>query len=318
MSDKSARSRVTAIQRSSSLDITIGVAVLLFVVASVWAVIESDGDGAGVSAVPQTLMVASMAVLLLGHMTKHLGLKLMVAFFIVASVVEWVFEETNIRHGGFIWGDLRYGDAALLGPHIGSVPIAVPLMMAGILWPTYACVNLLIDGKVVVDPRQRYWWENLWRCALYGFVHSWYMLVYNGLCEKWGLYHWVGHTLDYSAADRFFGDPKAPLGWAIYVVIAMAIFTFVMVPLLGQTALTRAQNAKLSWVDAAPAVFIGVMGLEMYLNPVNASVGNVALWTLGFFAACVGLRFVGLMRDQRTRMPDPAVQSERPVDIGAR
>ncbi|MGV9669209.1 hypothetical protein ACWDPV_01255 [Gordonia sp. NPDC003504] len=266
---------------------------------------------------PQILMIASMAVLLLGHMLKHLGLQLLVSFFAVAAVVEWAFEETNIRNSGFIWGDLRYGDAALLGPHIGSVPVAVPLLMAGILWPTYACVNLLIDGKVVVDPREHSWWENLWRCALYGFVHSWYMFVYNALCEKWELYRWVGHTLDYSEADRFFGDPKAPLGWAIYVVVAMAAFTFVMVPVLGKSALTRARVARLSWVDAAPVVVIGGMGVEMYLNPVNASVGNIALWTLGFFAACVGLKFVEVLRDQRNELPNSDVQRPSPLDTAA-
>ena len=44
------------------------------------------------------------------------------------------------RYGGFIWGDLRYGDIGMFDLHVGSVPIAVPVLMAAILWPTYAAV----------------------------------------------------------------------------------------------------------------------------------------------------------------------------------
>jgi hypothetical protein len=115
----------------------------------------------------------------------------MAAFFFCASGIEWAFEQINISYGGFIWGDLRYGQSAVLGPHLGSVPIAVPLLMAAILWPTYAMVNLALDGRVVVDPRSLTWWQTVWRYTLYGVVHSWYMFVFDALRVKWGLYRWV-------------------------------------------------------------------------------------------------------------------------------
>src|SRR6516225_10352912 len=41
--------------------------------------------------------------------------------------------------------------------------------------------------------------------------------VFDALRVKWGLYRWVGRSLDYPVADTFFGDPTAPRGWAIYV-----------------------------------------------------------------------------------------------------
>ncbi|WP_287001311.1 MULTISPECIES: hypothetical protein [Gordonia] len=309
-------SREATATNSVLLDRIIGAAIMVFVIGSIWAAIAPVHSGPQV--ISQILLIASMAVLLVGHMIKHLGPVLLIAFIGTAAVMEWAFEQTNISNGGFIWGDLRYGASAILGPHIGDVPVAVPLMMAGILWPTYVCVNLLIDGKVMVDPRTRTWWENVWRCVLYGFVHSWYMFVFNGLCEQWGLYRWVGSSMDYSAADMAFGDPRAPIGWAIYVFVAMLIFTFVMIPLLGKDAVARARKSPLAWVDAAPVVFIAIMGIQVFLNPVNRSVGNVAMWTLGFFGLTVGLRFVGLMRAQRAAVTVPDTPKELSDEGAAR
>jgi hypothetical protein len=158
-------------------------------------------------------------------------------------------------------------------------------------------------------------WGTVWRCALYGMVHSWLMLVTNAISEKYGIYHWVGRTLNYPAADAFLGDPTAPRGWAIYVFIAMLIFSFVMVSPLGRNALQRNADRPLSWSDAAPILFIGVMGLQSYLNPVNLTVGNISLWTLGFFAAFVGYRFVALMRAQRDGVTTTSIECRPPTSF---
>ena len=239
-----------------------------------------------------------MLVLLLGHMWKHLGGPLMAAFFATGAAVEWAFEQANITFGGFIWGDIRYGDIGVFDVHLGDVPVPVPVMMAALLWPTYAMVNLALHGGVMVDLRSTTWWQTVWRCAFYAMVHSWLMLVFNADCEKFGLYHWVGRSLNVSADDRFLGDPVAPRSWAIYVFITMIVFTFVMLPLLGKPALRRAVDHALQWSDGAPIALFGMMGLIVYLNPVNKTVGNVALWTMGFFAVFVGYRFIAVMRGQ--------------------
>ncbi len=279
------------------LDKVIGLGCVVFVGLSAWAATVPGGSGLPPTA--QAIMTVAVVLLLLGHMSKHLGLSLMASFFLCAAGIEWAFEQINISLGGFIWGDLRYGHSAVLGPHLGSVPILVPLLMAAILWPTYAIVNLALDGRMVVDPRSLKWWQIVWRCLLYGMVHSWYMFVFDSLCVEWGLYHWVGRSLNYPAADAFFGDPTAPRGWAIYVFVAMLVFSFVMVPLLGKTAVNRAARARLAWPDAAPIVFMGVTGVQMYLNPINQSAANIALWTLGFFAIFVGYRLVDEIRTPR-------------------
>jgi hypothetical protein len=278
------------------LDKAIAMACAVFVGLNVWA--TAGPGGLGLPLLAQAIVALASMVLLLGHMSKHLGSTLMIAFFTTGAVIEWVFEQANISFGGFIWGDLRYGNIGVFDLHVGDVPLAVPLMMAAILWPAYALVNLALDGKVVVNPRAMAWWQNVWRCGLYGMVHSWLMLVFNAECEKFGLYHWVGRTLEYPPADVFLGDPTAPRGWAIYVFVTMLVFTFVMVPLLGANAIQHADQRRLDWADAAPIVLIGVMGLQVYFNPVNRTVGNIAFWTLGFFAAFVGYRFVALMRAQ--------------------
>ncbi|GLV12145.1 hypothetical protein [Mycobacterium intracellulare] len=296
----------------SMLDKIIAASCAVYVALSAWSV-TTRGDL--LPPVAMLVMVLTMSVLLLGHMWKHLGWRLIVAFFAVASAVEWIFEETNIRNGGFIWGDLRYGDITVFSVHLGSVPLVVPILMAVILWPTYAVVNLALDGRVVVEPRAMTWWQNVWRCVLYGFVHSWMMLMCNELCVKWGVYRWVGHSAERPAADMFLGDPSAPGGWLIYVVAAMLVFTFVMIPLVGRDSLAKAARRRLAWSDGAPIVFWGVLALQNYFNPVNnATVANVVLWTMGFFAAFVGYRFVDLMRTQnRDNSPTDADVSPRPA-----
>jgi hypothetical protein len=80
--------------------------------------------------------------------------------------------------------------------------------------------------------------------------------------------------------------------------VAMLIFSFVMMPLLGKPAIERAARARLTWSDAAPIVFMGTMAIQMYVNPINESAGNIALWTPGFFALIVGYRFVAEIQRQ--------------------
>lgn len=281
-----------------ALDRVVLGAGLIFAVLSGWAAL-----GPGSMALPvavQVVNVLAMITFLLGHMLKHLGVKLMIAFFLTAAVIEWAFEQSNISFGGFIWGELQYGNLGVFSVHVGDVPLAVPILMAAILWPTYAAVNLALDGRVVTDPKSMAWWQNIWRCLLYGMVHSWLMLMINGVCEKYGIYTWVGRTAalrQANPADVFLGDPTAPRGWAIYVFVTMLVFTFVMVPLLGRTALEPAERG-LNWADGVPVLFFLVMGIQMYASPANLTEGNIALWTFGFFGAFVGYRFVALMRAQ--------------------
>lgn len=277
------------------VDKVVAASCVVFAVLSAWAVTVPGGEALPTPAL--LVMVLALSAMLVGHMWKHLGWKLLAAFAGVAAVVEWAFEALNIQNGGFIWGDIRYGDMTVFDFHIGSVPIVVPLLMAVILWPTYATVNLALDGRVVVDPRALTWWQNLWRCVLYGFVHSWMMLMCNELCVKWGVYSWVGHSAQRPAEDMFLGDPAAPGGWLIYVVVSMLAFTFVMVPWLGRDALDRSRTRRLEWADGAPILFWAVMALQNYFNPINnATVANVVMWTIGFFAAFTGYRFVDAMR----------------------
>ncbi|AYE96728.1 hypothetical protein C0J29_19960 [Mycobacterium paragordonae] len=290
------------------LDKAVLAACVIYLALSGWAL--AGPAGMGLPPAAMMVMSAAMMVLLLGHMWKHLALKLTIAFFATASVLEWAFEQTNISYGGFIWGDIRYGHLGVFSVHVGAVPVAVPVMMAAILWPTYATVNLILDGRVVVDPRTLTWWQTIWRCALYGMVHSWLMLVTNAISVKFDIYHWVGRSLTYSADDAFLGDPTAPLGWAMYVFITMLVFTFVMLPLLGRNTLQHNADRPLTWSDGAPIVFFGVMGLLNYFNPVNLTAGNIALWTLGFFAALTGYRFVTLMRDHHEYVENRSAEPE--------
>ncbi len=270
----------------------------LFVVLTVWACLVPRGEQLPV--IPQMLLALTLVVMVAGHMAKHLGMRVMVAYLVLAAAVEWAFEQANISWDGFVWGDIEYGNDAVLGPHVGSVPIGVPVMMAVILWPTFVSVNLLLDSRVVSDPRRLTTAQKLWRCLLYGMVHSWYMFLCNSLAIEEGIYRWVGRTLELPAGDTFFGDPSAPRGWAIYVIVVMVPFLFLVLPRAGAERLDRIDVRPLVWADASPILFLGGMATMIYVNPVDRTTGNVVFWTIGFFSLLTACRFVDLMRAQRT------------------
>lgn len=280
----------------NSVDIALGVACVVWVVMTLWSGIQTGG--AGLPVVPQTITSLALVVAVFGHMLKHLGVKLASAFFGVATVVEWAFEQANIMFGGFIWGDLRYGDLSMLGPHIGSVPLIVPVGMVALLWPVYVIVNVVLDGEIVVDPRTLRPWQVVWHCVLYGMLHAWIAFLANGFCTKFGVYEWVGKSAALPAQDAFFGDPALPVGWMVWGFVTTLVISFMLIPALGKTALTRSEARTLSWADVAPLVVLGSYAFALFLNPVNRSVGSVTFFMFGFISLLALYRFVVLMVEQ--------------------
>ncbi|MEV6773976.1 hypothetical protein AB0N05_35615 [Nocardia sp. NPDC051030] len=284
-------------RRTNPVDVALGIACVVWVVMTLWSGIQTGGKG--LPLIPQTITSLALVVAVFGHMLKHLGVRLAAAYFVIAAIVEWSFEQANISFGGFIWGDLRYGDLAMMGPHIGSVPLLVPLGMVALLWPVYVIINVVLDGKVVVDPRSLRPWQVVWHCVLYGMLHAWIAFLANGFCTKFGVYEWVGKSKALPPQDSFFGDPKLPIGWAIWGFTITLVISFVLIPTLGKDALARAQTRPLSWVDAAPIVVIGSYAFALYLNPVNRSVGSVILFMFGFISLLALYRFVALLTSER-------------------
>ncbi len=278
------------------IDVAVGVACVIWVVLTMWSGIVTGGEGLPV--IPQTIMSLALVTAVLGHMLKHLGVKLAAAFFLVATVTEWAFEQANIMFGGVIWGDLRYGHLPMLGPHIGSVPLMVPVGMVALLWPVYVMVNVLLDGQVVVNPRTLRPWQVVWHCLLYGMLHAWITFLANGVGTKFGVYEWVGKSRALPPQDAFFGDPALPVGWTLWGFVTTLVISFVLIPTLGRDALARSEARPLSWADAAPMVVIGAYALALFINPVNKSVGNVTFWMFGFISLFAGYRFVALMLNQ--------------------
>jgi hypothetical protein len=283
-------------RRVNSVDVALGIACVVWVVMTLWSGIQTGG--AGLPVIPQTITSLALVVAVFGHMVKHLGVKLASAFFLVATVVEWAFEQANIMFGGFIWGDLRYGNLSMLGPHIGSVPLIVPVAMVALLWPVYVIVNVVLDGKVVVDPRTLRPWQVVWHCVLYGMLHAWIAFLANGFCTKFGVYEWVGKSRALPAQDSFFGDPALPMGWAVWGFVITLVISFVLIPILGKDALARSRARALSWADAAPIVVLGSYAFALFLNPVNKSVGSVTFFMFGFISLLALYRFVVLVVEQ--------------------
>lgn len=290
------------VRRPNPVDVALGIACVVWVVMTVWSGVATGG--AGLPVLPQTITSLALVVAIFGHMLKHLGLKLASAFFLIAVVVEWAFEQANIMFGGFIWGDLRYGDLAMLGPRIASVPLMVPVGMVALLWPVYVIINVVLDGKIVVNPRTLRPWQVVWHCVLYGMLHAWIAFLANGFCTKFGVYEWVGQSAALPAQDAFFGDPALPVGWAIWGFVITLVISFVLIPTLGNDALARTQTRPLSWVDAAPIVVIGSYAFALFLNPVNKSVGSVILFMFGFISLLALYRFVALIGEQGSSRSD--------------
>lgn len=288
--------RSSQTRQRDSVDIALGVACVVWVVMTLWSGMRTGG--AGLPVIPQTITSLALVVAVFGHMLKHLGVKLAAAFFVVAAVVEWAFEQANIMFGGVIWGDLRYGHLPMLGPHIGSVPLMVPVGMVALLWPVFVIVNVLLDGKIVPNPRLLRSWQVVWRCLLYGMLHAWIAFLANGFCTKFGVYEWVGHSRELHPQDAFFGDPALPIGWTVWGFVTTLVILWVLIPALGGTALAQAAVRPLSWVDAAPIVVIGAYAFGLFINPVNKSVGSVTLFMFGFISLLALYRFAALMVEQ--------------------
>lgn len=280
-------------RQANRVDVALGVACVVWVVMTLWSGIGTGG--ASLPVIPQTITSLALVVAVFGHMLKHLGVKLAAAFFLVATVVEWAFEQANIMFGGVIWGDLRYGQLSMLGPHIGSVPLLVPVGMVALLWPVFVIVNVLLDGKIVLNPRTLRPWQVVWHCLLYGMLHAWIAFLANGYCTKFGVYEWVGHSRELPPQDSFFGDPALPIGWTVWGFATTLVITFVLIPTLGKTALARTRARPLSWADAAPIVVLGAYALALCINPVNKSVGSVTFFMFGFISLLTLYRFVVLM-----------------------
>ncbi|ORA63533.1 hypothetical protein [Mycobacteroides franklinii] len=289
-------------RRASPMDVALGVACVVWVVMTLWSGISTGG--AGLPVIAQTITSLALVVAVFGHMLKHLGVKLASAYFVIASIVEWAFEQANISFGGFVWGDLRYGDIPMMGPHIGSVPLLVPVGMVALLWPIYVIINVILDGKIVVNPHTLRAWQVVWHCVLYGMLHAWIAFLANGFCTNFGIYEWVGKSKALAPEDSFFGDPALPIGWAIWGFLITFIISFVLLPLLGKDALTQSEQRPLSWVDAAPIVVIGAYAFGLFLNPVNESVGSVILFMFGFISLLALYRFSAVLLSHDDTKPE--------------
>ncbi|GAB2518880.1 hypothetical protein [Nocardia heshunensis] len=282
-------------RRADPLDVALGIACVVWVGMTLWSGIQTGGKGLPV--IPQTITSLALVVAVIGHMLKHLGVKLAAAYFVIATAIEWCFEQANISFGGFVWGDLRYGHLSMLGPHIGSVPLLVPIAMTALLWPVYVIINVVLDGKILVDPRSLRPWQVVWRCLLYGMLHAWLAFLTNGFCTKFGVYEWVGKSAALSPQDSFFGDPELPIGWTVWGFVTTLVVSFVLIPTLGKDALTRSERRPLGWVDTAPIIVLGSYAFALYLNPVNRSVGSVTLFMFGFISLLALYRFAAALRD---------------------
>ncbi|HNL92720.1 MAG TPA: hypothetical protein PKH01_07455 [Pseudomonadales bacterium] len=112
---------------------------LLMLLTSASTLITSHGDNQSTALmIFSTLSMVGIAVL---HSVRHLGIKSALMYFGIIVVIELIFEQVNIWSAGKVFGELTYPDN-YFGPKILDIPIAVPLAMCAINWPTYVLARV--------------------------------------------------------------------------------------------------------------------------------------------------------------------------------
>jgi len=235
------------------------------------------------------------------HSVYSLGAVQSLAFFVSNNVIEWLFEQSNISLGGFIFGPLFYADG-LLGPKVGDVPIIVPLAIYFFCWPAYCLGNLILHKKPIVFFREEVKNETYLhlavRCLVYGMLHTAWSLSIDPACVNYGFYTYTaveGARSPHPDAEviplkeTYFGVPLSEFrGWTILVFTQWFVYLAVVAPFFKgnqpQTKKNRDKpGRKLELFDfLSPALLYGGFAVYLFVNPLNNALGIVACWVLGF------------------------------------
>jgi uncharacterized membrane protein len=151
-------------------------------------------------------LIVILLLFSLWHASVALGVRLALAFFTIATVTSWVFEEVGVVTG-LVYGPYHY--TSTLGPWLGSVPILIPLAWFMLVYPSYVIANLVGHGWPVGTPGGR---GHLLRLAVIGaLVMTVWDLVVDPILSGPTVGAWV-----WERGGSYFGVPlQNSLGWIV-------------------------------------------------------------------------------------------------------
>lgn len=291
--------------RYTTLEIAIMVCTVLMLATSAFNLLAGHGTAAAstVMMVMATLSMAGIAVL---HSLRHLGVKHALLYFGVIVLVELTLEQVNIWTHGGVFGELKYPDQ-YFGPKIGDVPVAVPLAMCAINWPTYVIVNLILFRRVVMSSRQLGVVAALAHCAILATMHTAWsfcaepMALANGILyrptvgDHSGVTHWGVPVVEFC-------------GWWLMAFVQFAIFSFIVARVAGLPA----EKPVHRWVDSAPLVLYGGTALLLLANPIN---NDLAIGTVFTMVTYVSLACFALFASSTPASPATCLAARYPNAI---
>lgn len=270
-------------ERWTPLNMALALCTLLMLLTSAVVLFAPHGNGQStVILVASTLSLVGIAVL---HSLRHLGVKHALFYFAIIVVIELIFEQVNIWSGGKVFGELTYPDH-YFGPKILDVPIAVPLAMCAINWPTYVLVNLILFRRVVVTSRDMGVFAAVMHCAILATLHT----AWSYCAEPMALANGILHrpTMGDNSSLTHWGVPLVEFrGWWLMTFLQFVVFNFI----LARVFTFPAAKPFSPILESAPLVMYGGIAVMLLINPVNQ---DLAIGTVFTMLAYVSLAFFRL------------------------
>lgn len=277
--------------------------------------------------IPQVLVIA---VMLLMHITRVLGVRAMIVYFVTMMALELVSEYVDIATDGG-WYGAHFAYTSLWGPQLFGVPIVPPVSIAVLVWPAFCAASIILCGDYSVDHRGRSWLTTISVALIAGMFVSWMPVIYEAICIKIGAYTYP--QIESGQVAGYWGSPigsdhmAMPLrvfpGFTLLVFLQVVVLTRVIGPRAAGARLARADSLPPLHpiLDLAPLAFFVMLavGLTKVGSTVEAQVFGAYTGVLGSVLAvmCFYLRGSGIRRS--LRIDRPPVPPGRPsaADIGA-
>jgi uncharacterized membrane protein len=257
----------------SKMDIALMACTVLMLFTSAANLLASHGAG-DASTLMMVLSTVAMSGIALLHSLRHLGVKHALLYFGVIVLIELILEQVNIWTNGGVFGYLTYPDH-YFGPKIGDVPIAVPLAMCAINWPTYVLVNLILFKRVVVTSKQMGFIAALAHCAILATMHT----AWSYCAEPMALANeiLIRPTIGDNSGVTHWGVPLVEFrGWWLMTFVQFAVFSFILARLFEMPE----EKPVNKWLESAPLVLYGGTAVLLLSNPVNNDLAIGTVFTM--------------------------------------
>lgn len=253
-------------------NLALAVSTALMLLTSAYNIFAPHGsDQSTMVMVLSTLSLVGIAVL---HSLRHLGVKHALLYFGIIVVIELIFEQVNIWSGGKVFGELVYPDG-YFGPKILDVPIAVPLAMCAINWPTYVLVNIILFRRVVVTSKDMGVWGAIFHCAILATMHT----AWSYCAEPMALANGILHrpTIGDNSGLTHWGVPLVEFrGWWLMTFLQFSVFSFI----LARVFKLPQEKPFSPILESAPLVMYGGIAVMLLINPVNQALAIGTLFTM--------------------------------------